>query len=104
MSSSPPTPAAANDRPRSQACPQCADRWLRLPTLTAIGFHDTITGRGPQLLHGALDGRRKKSAANTEDAIRERAATGVGMLKVARELGVGTSVVQRIKAEMATAA
>ena len=34
------------------------------------------------------------------DVIRERLAAGEGILKVGRSLGVGTSVVQRIKIEM----
>ena len=45
-------------------------------------------------------GRPKVSGA-TETAIRERLAAGIGMLKVARELGVGSGTVQRVKREMA---
>ncbi|HET7880949.1 MAG TPA: recombinase family protein [Acetobacteraceae bacterium] len=41
---------------------------------------------------------RPKVPAKIETAIRARLATGTGVLKVARELGVGTSVVQRVKA------
>jgi DNA invertase Pin-like site-specific DNA recombinase len=37
----------------------------------------------------------------TEAAIRAVLASGKGILKVARELGTGSSVVQRIKAEAA---
>lgn len=48
---------------------------------------------------GVKLGRPKASAA-TERAIRARLATGEGMLKVAKALGVGTSVVQRVKAGM----
>jgi DNA invertase Pin-like site-specific DNA recombinase len=44
---------------------------------------------------------RPKVGKKTEAAIRARLATGEGMLKVARVLGVGTGTVQRIKAEMA---
>ena len=44
---------------------------------------------------------RPKVGKKTEAAIRARLATGEGMLKVARALGVGTGTVQRIKAEMA---
>ena len=40
----------------------------------------------------------------TERAIRARLAAGTGMLKVARELGVGTGTVQRIRREMDAAA
>ena len=47
---------------------------------------------------------RPKVGRKTEVAIRARLATGEGMLKVARALGVGTGTVQRIKAEMAAAA
>jgi DNA invertase Pin-like site-specific DNA recombinase len=44
---------------------------------------------------------RPTVARETADAIRERLAAGVGILKTARALGVGTSTVARIKAEMA---
>lgn len=44
---------------------------------------------------------RPKIPAATERAVRARLTAGAGILKVARELGVGSSVVQRIKAEMA---
>lgn len=37
---------------------------------------------------------------STERAIRERLASGAGILKVARELRVGSSVVQRVRAQM----
>ena len=47
---------------------------------------------------------RPKVGKKTEAAIRARLATGEGMLKVARALGVGTGTVQRIKAEMRAAA
>ena len=40
----------------------------------------------------------------TEEAIRERLASGTGIVKVAKALGVGVSVVQRVKAEIAAAA
>ena len=43
---------------------------------------------------------RPKVAADTASAVRQRLAAGVGMLKVARELGIGTGTVQRIKQEM----
>jgi DNA invertase Pin-like site-specific DNA recombinase len=46
---------------------------------------------------------RPKVGKKIEAAIRARLATGEGMLKVARALGVGTGTVQRIKAEMAAA-
>jgi DNA invertase Pin-like site-specific DNA recombinase len=45
-------------------------------------------------------GRPKVSGA-TEAAIRAHLAAGAGILKVAKELGVGTSTVQRIKSAMA---
>ena len=45
-------------------------------------------------------GRPKVSGAR-ETAIRERWAAGVGMLKVAHELGVGSGAVQRVNREMA---
>ncbi len=47
---------------------------------------------------------RPKLAKATEDAIKARLATGVGMLKVAAEMGVGSGTVQRIKREMSAAA
>ena len=43
---------------------------------------------------------RPKVSARIETAIRTRLATGAGMLKVAKELGVGTGAVQRVKAAM----
>lgn len=55
-------------------------------------------------------GRTKKAigrpvvAVATETAIRDRLLAGVGILKVAREIGVGTSTVQRVKRQMAEAA
>lgn len=42
---------------------------------------------------------RPKVDASVEHAIRQRRAKGQGMLKIARELGVGVSVVQRVSAE-----
>ena len=44
---------------------------------------------------------RPKVGDDVEAAVRERLAAGMGILKVAREVGVGTGTVQRIKAEMA---
>ena len=41
---------------------------------------------------------RPKVTRRMEDAIRARLASGVGILKTARELGVGVSTVQRVKA------
>lgn len=49
---------------------------------------------------GVILGRRKTDLA-TENAIRATLATGTGILKTAKLHGVGTSVVQRIKAAMA---
>ena len=43
---------------------------------------------------------RAKIDATKEAAIRRALASGKGILKTARECGTGTSVVQRIKAEM----
>jgi|SoiMetStandDraft_5_1073268.scaffolds.fasta_scaffold324315_2 transposase-like protein len=37
----------------------------------------------------------------TEDVVRQLLSSGKGILKVAREAGVGASVVQRVKAEPA---
>jgi DNA invertase Pin-like site-specific DNA recombinase len=47
---------------------------------------------------------RPPVGAKTEVAIRDRLATGEGMLKVAKALGVGVSTVQRVKAGMVEAA
>ena len=48
---------------------------------------------------------RPRTAKKTEQAIRESlAAGGKGLHKIAREHGVGTSVVQRVKAELLTSA
>ena len=44
---------------------------------------------------------RPKTSAKVERAIRARLAAGTGILKTAKALGVGTSVVQRIKATLA---
>jgi DNA invertase Pin-like site-specific DNA recombinase len=44
---------------------------------------------------------RPKTSAKVERAIRTRLAAGTGILKTAKALGVGTSVVQRIKATLA---
>ena len=44
---------------------------------------------------------RPKVARKVETAIKERLMAGVGMLKVAKGLGVGVSTVQRVKMEMA---
>ena len=49
--------------------------------------------------NGAKFGR-PRVAADVEDRIRALRADGVGMLRIARELGVGTSVVQRVAAAM----
>jgi len=46
---------------------------------------------------------RPQVATKTEEAIREKLATGMGQLKVAKTLGVGVSTVQRVKAGMAGA-
>jgi DNA invertase Pin-like site-specific DNA recombinase len=40
----------------------------------------------------------RKLRGKTEQAIRERLASGQGVLKVAKVVGVGTSTVQRVKA------
>ena len=45
-------------------------------------------------------GGRPRVAANVEKRIRAVLATGFGIRKAARQLGVGTSVVQRVKGEM----
>ena len=44
---------------------------------------------------------RPRTDPNVEKAIREQLAQGVGMLKIGRNLGVGTTVVQRIAKEAA---
>ncbi len=47
---------------------------------------------------------RPKVGTDVEAAVAARLMAGVGILKVARELGVGVSTVQQIKGEMAPAA
>lgn len=42
---------------------------------------------------------RPKVAASVEAAIRERLASGMGIVKTARELGIGTGTVQRVQRE-----
>jgi len=46
---------------------------------------------------------RPKITDKTEEAVREHLGAGQGVLKVAKVVGVGTTTVQRIKAEMAAA-
>jgi DNA invertase Pin-like site-specific DNA recombinase len=46
---------------------------------------------------------RPKVGDHVEAAVRSRLAAGVGILKTARECGIGVSAVQRIKAEIAAA-
>ena len=43
---------------------------------------------------------RPRTSAKTEQAVRDRLMAGTGILKVAKELGVGVSVVQRVKASL----
>jgi DNA invertase Pin-like site-specific DNA recombinase len=42
---------------------------------------------------------RPRTDAATEQAIRDQLAQGIGMLKIGRDLNVGTTVVQRIAKE-----
>ena len=58
---------------------------------------DRARARGVQL-------GRPKVPGKVERAIRAHLSAGRGILKVAKELGVGVSTVQRVKAEMATGA
>ncbi len=46
---------------------------------------------------------RPTVGGDVETAVRERLAAGVGILKIGRELGIGTSAVQRIKSAMTAA-
>ena len=46
---------------------------------------------------------RAKVADDVERAVRASLAAGIGILKTARTLGIGTKTVQRTKAEMAVA-
>lgn len=46
---------------------------------------------------------RPRTSKKTEEAVRGRLEGGSGILKVAKELGVGVSVVQRVKASMLAA-
>lgn len=57
--------------------------------------------------HGTKTGNpfgRPKIDPKIEDRIRKRLAAGTGMLKVAKELGVGVSTVVRVKRELGNAA
>lgn len=47
---------------------------------------------------------RPKVGKDIENAIRERLAAGTGILKVAKEVGVGSGTVQRVRREQQTAA
>ena len=40
---------------------------------------------------------RRPISAKVEAAIKERLEAGTGMLKIARELGIGTGTVQRVQ-------
>jgi DNA invertase Pin-like site-specific DNA recombinase len=42
---------------------------------------------------------RRPIGSDIEDKIRKLRSDGMGMLRIGRELGVGTSVVQRVVAE-----
>ncbi len=44
---------------------------------------------------------RPKASKHVETQIRARCTEGAGILKIAKELGVGTSVVQRVVKQMA---
>jgi DNA invertase Pin-like site-specific DNA recombinase len=46
---------------------------------------------------------RRPVSENVVEHIREELATGAGILKTAKALGVGTGTVHRVKREMATA-
>ena len=46
---------------------------------------------------------RPKIGADTEKAIRDRLVAGTGMLKIAKELGIGSGTVQRVRREMLAA-
>jgi hypothetical protein len=41
---------------------------------------------------------RKPTSPKVEERIRELRATGIGIIKIARQLGIGVSVVQRVVA------
>jgi len=43
---------------------------------------------------------RPRTGASMEDRIRAALATGTGIRKVARQLGIGTSTIQRVAAEL----
>ena len=66
----------------------------------AILIERTNAGITRARLHGTRSGKaigRPKVSPEKERAIRAALAAGKGVLKVAREIGAGTSVVQRIK-------
>jgi DNA invertase Pin-like site-specific DNA recombinase len=59
-----------------------------------VGWFGPSQGKGVRL-------GRPTVGSKTEAAIRARLATGKGILRVAKELGVGTGTVQRVKTQMA---
>ena len=67
--------------------------WIEGRTI-AIDFQRRIARAKAK---GVVLGRRKKSE-KIEQSIRELRAEGMGILKIGRTLGVGTSVVQRVVA------
>lgn len=73
----------------------------------AILVERTHAGLARARVHGTKSGKaigRPKVGPRKEATIRAALASGQGILKVAREVGCGSSVVQRIKAEMADTA
>lgn len=66
-----------------------------------------LAGMARVKVHGTRSGRpvgRPRISPDVEQAIRDLRAKGKGVNKVARELGIGVSVVQRIDRERAVAA
>lgn len=80
------------DRP-ARAC-GCGPEFLIL-----IGRRPGFDQLHRAVLRREVDVVRPYINSETEQAIRAALSTGKGIRKVAREIGVGTSVVQRIKAE-----
>jgi hypothetical protein len=86
-----------------------ADPTPRRPLATGAG--SDCVGSGSRQAAGKVrigaDGKRRKHigrpkvSPETENTIRARLAAGVGILKIASELGVGSGTVQRIKRDAA---
>lgn len=76
----------------SPAVARVSALWLNYCTVQLRCIHAGLERARAQ---GKVLGRPKVSP-RTEALIRQKRARGMGILKIAREVGVGTSVVQRV--------